>query len=252
MFDPDYYFQKTKKLAIEFGDILNKGFSSQEILISTQDPKYIEAFMLLYFGYINEIVLSGLYTEQPNVDNTRTRIGYLVSMEKRLLNSIVGTKKHLKELVFESGLVKNNDEYKKLRIITQGEGLLPAIQKQIKLELPIKSCFVLAQLHENHVQLTLNQVVTDIGLGDDEAQEAIVLQDEIVSIENMYETLCINMWSNITQNTNLVQFCYLHCENDETLFTLIPKNKFTESLREFISTKVNDKVMSRDTKHSSV
>ncbi|KAI9362633.1 hypothetical protein BD770DRAFT_440586 [Pilaira anomala] len=238
LFNPDYYFKQTKKLAIEFGEILNKGFSSEEIFISTQDPKYIEAFMLLYFGYINEIVLSGLFTEQPNVDNTRARIGYLVSMDKRLLNSIVGTKKHLKELVFESGLVKNNDEFKKLRIITQGEGLLPAIQKQIKLKLPIKSCFVLAQLHENHVQLTLNQVMTDIGLEDDEAQEAIILQDKIVPIENIYKSLCISMWNNIAQNTSLVQFCHLHCGNNENLFALTTKNKFIELLREFISTKI--------------
>ncbi|KAI9362671.1 hypothetical protein BD770DRAFT_381534 [Pilaira anomala] len=237
MFDPDYYFQKTKKLAIKFGDILNEGFSSKEIFISTQEPKNIEAFLLLYFGYINEIILSGLSTQQLNSDSTRTRIGYLVSIEKRLLNSIVGTKEHLKELVFESGLVKNNDEYKKLRIITQGEGLLPAIQKQINLELPIKSCFVIAQLHENHVQLTLNQVVTDVGL-EDEAQEAIILQDKIVPIENIYESLCISMWDKISRNTSLIQFCDLHCRDNEHLFELTAKNKFTESLREFISAKI--------------
>ncbi|KAI9363075.1 hypothetical protein BD770DRAFT_407438 [Pilaira anomala] len=72
----------------------------------------------------------------------------------------------------------------------QGERLLSVIQKQYKLKFPIKSCVLLAQLHEDYVQLALKQMATE-----DEIQEAITLEDEIIS-------------------THVIQVCRDHNEND--------------------------------------
>ncbi|KAI8047151.1 hypothetical protein BDF21DRAFT_405172 [Thamnidium elegans] len=70
--------------------------------------------------------------------------------------------------------------YKKMAVIKNSEllhkeRLLPVIQQSFKLQFPLKSFFVVAQLHKDYVQLTLNQVVTESG-SDHEDQETIVIK----------------------------------------------------------------------------
>lgn len=220
-----------KKLIIEFKDIFEKSHVIKENLVSTQKPEYIQAFVTMYFIYINQLVLS---SKHQNVANNT---GLLISIEKKLLDCIIGTKQNLKEFLLKSGLLQKNDANTKLKITTHGDSLFPYIQEQCKLEFPIKSCFVLAQLHENYIQLTLKQIVT--GFSSKEAQEDITLKDKIVPIQNIYDSLCVNVWNMITLNSSLIQTCKSHYGNDKylslDLFSLKGKTKFMDQLRAFIS-----------------
>ncbi|KAI9255880.1 hypothetical protein EDC94DRAFT_678176 [Helicostylum pulchrum] len=144
-----------KDLLFEMKAILTKELSSGEALILTNKPKYINAFVLMYMIYIKEEILNKL-PDHLISDHTDTKIGYAISIEAMLLNNTIGTKDSLQDIIFSSGLVPKVDNYKKLRITTQGEKILPAIQKSLKLELSPKSYFLVCQLHEDYVQLTLH------------------------------------------------------------------------------------------------
>ncbi|GAA5809196.1 hypothetical protein MFLAVUS_002601 [Mucor flavus] len=125
-----------------------------------------------------------------------------------LLEGVTGTVNDFKDIIYASGLVSEDDDSTKLRVITQGEGMLPAIQKYLNLELPLKSYFVLAQLHEDHIQLTLNLTVT---FPDSKGeQESIIVEDKIIPIKNIYDSFCLNVWRNLEENSDSIQLCNEH------------------------------------------
>ncbi|GAA5805126.1 hypothetical protein HPULCUR_010639 [Helicostylum pulchrum] len=157
--------------------------------------------------------------------------------DSMLLKRLFGTEDNLRDIVYASNLVQKDDGSKKLRVTTHGEGLFPAIQQSFNLHFPLKSFFVVAQLYEDHVQLTLNQVVTESGL-ENEYQEAIIIQEEMIPIPNIYKSLCFNMW-NIIEESSLVQLCDIHEGLDDNelleIFTLENQAEFTNNLKEYIS-----------------
>ncbi|KAI8068756.1 hypothetical protein BDF21DRAFT_425466 [Thamnidium elegans] len=210
---------------------------SEGTLVSIKQRKYIKAFLGMYMVYLKEIVSSKL---PVHLQYEGMKTGFAVSIEKMVLDNVIGTRKDFEKIVFESGLVQKDDEFQKLRIITQGEGLLPFIQQSLKLGFPLKSYFVLAQLHEEHIQLTLHQVVTDSSL---EGQlEAIIFHDEIIYIRNIYDDLCLNMWNNFIQNNQLIQSCKEHTTSNGSvtseLFSLKTKNEFVNNLKWYISNSI--------------
>ncbi|GAA5798352.1 hypothetical protein HPULCUR_003754 [Helicostylum pulchrum] len=113
----------------------------------------------------------------------------------------------------------------------------------------------LAQLHEDYVQLTLNQVVTDSGL-ENEYQETVIIQEEIIPIPNIYDTLCFNMWSNITEDSCLIQLCDTHKGHDDyellERFSLGNLVKFTKNLKEFISKNILNKTLNEQTTDKAI
>ncbi|KAI9258629.1 hypothetical protein EDC94DRAFT_163419 [Helicostylum pulchrum] len=129
---------------------------------------------------------------------------------------------------------------KKLRIILKGEGLLPTIQKYFQaITFPIKSFFVIAQLFKGHIQLTLNQVATEsTSLDEKDHQEAIIIQDEIIHIPNIYDSLSIKMWDNIVEDNSLIRLCDVHnkCNDHELLeiFSLENQAEFTNNLKQYV------------------
>ncbi|KAG2233963.1 hypothetical protein INT48_009776 [Thamnidium elegans] len=152
-------------------------------------------FMLEIEAILNNTITSGKrrshiktsllkLSTNAHTEKSHIKIGYMVSIEKMLLDHVIGNnKRDFQGLVLESGLVPKDDPSKKLRVVTQGEVLLPAIQRlSVQLKFPLKSYFVLAQLHEDYVQLTLNQVVTS----PCSEQESIILQDNIIRIPNIF------------------------------------------------------------------
>ncbi|GAA5801998.1 hypothetical protein HPULCUR_007458 [Helicostylum pulchrum] len=153
-------------------------------------------------------------------------------------NLLFGTEDDLRDKIYASNLVQKGDSSKKLRIAIQGEGLFPVIQQSFNLQFPVKSFFVVTQLYEDYVQLTLNQVVTESDL-ENEYQKAIIIQEEIIPIPNIYDTLCFNMWSNIIEDGSLIQLCDKHkgYDDDELLeiFTLENRAEFTKKLKGYIS-----------------
>ncbi|KAI8047202.1 hypothetical protein BDF21DRAFT_457392 [Thamnidium elegans] len=176
--------------------------------------------------------------------NVNIKTGYALTVEKMLFQKLLVTEDELRDMIYASNLVQEDDSYKKLRITTQGEGLLPVIQQSFKLQFPPRSFFVVAQLHEDYVQLTLNQVVTESG-SDHEDQETIVIQEEIIPIPNIYDSLCFNMWSNIIEDSSLIQLCDTHKGyNDNELlniFSFENQAEFANNLKEYISKEIFNK-----------
>lgn len=178
-----------------------------------------------------------------NADDTNVNIGYAVSIEKIMLENIIGTKKDLQEAIYASGLINKSDVSKKLVVITQGEVLLPVIKRHVKLNFPLNTYFVLTQLHEDYIQLTLNRVVTNCSTEEKE-RESVVMQEEIIPIKNIYKSFCINMWENIVEESGLTQLCDEHktCSDSEIcqLFSMGNRNKFMEDFETFISDNVRN------------
>ncbi|KAG2229453.1 hypothetical protein INT48_007840 [Thamnidium elegans] len=86
--------------------------------------------------------------------------------------------------------------------------------------------------------------VTESG-SDHEDQETVIIQEEIIHIPNMYDALCFNMWSNITEDSSLIQLCDTHKGyNDNELlgiFSLENQAGFTNNLKEYISKEILNK-----------
>ncbi|GAA5806599.1 hypothetical protein HPULCUR_012139 [Helicostylum pulchrum] len=229
-----------KDLLFEMKALLNKELSNGEVLISTYKPKYINAFVLMYMIYIKEEILNKL-PDHLISDHTDMKIGYAISIEAMLLNNTIGTKDILQDIIFASGLVPKDNDSKKLRITTQGERILPAIQKSLKLELSLKSYFLVCQLHEDYVQLSLHQVVTTPS-SEEEEQESIIVQDEILDIPNIYDSLCTSMWQNLVQDSSLIELCEMHITSDDNkildLFSSNTKTEFFANLKGHISDNV--------------
>lgn len=216
--------------------ILTNNLSTEEEIVTTDEKKYIKAFILMYMIYIKEKIL---YTLPSDIisDPMNIKIGYAVSIEKMLLHHTIGTKDSFQDIIFSSGLVPKDNVSRKLRITLQGEGILPAIKKSLKLELPLRSYFVLCQLHKDYIQLTLNQVVTAPGLEENE-QESVIIHDKIIPIENIYNSLCSNMWHNLVQDNSLIELCEMHDKNILDLFSLKTKTEFFINLESYILEKV--------------
>lgn len=198
----------------------------------------------MYLMYIQETVLVGLpiYLDSSKKDK---KVGYVISVEKILLDNVIGSKEDFEDLIFSSGIIQKNDLSKKLKILTRGEGLLPVLQKYWKLKLPRLSRFILTQLSENYIQLTLNQVVKASILGEEDIDEekTIVIQDETIPIQNFYNSLCVNAWNHIVENNDLIRLCNGHKESDNCkslkLFSLQAKREFSEIFAEYISNNVS-------------
>ncbi|KAI8075624.1 hypothetical protein BDF21DRAFT_423299 [Thamnidium elegans] len=230
---------RDKHIVKEIKDILRGETPEETTLVSIQQQKYIKTFIRIYILYISEVVLSKLSSFiESNVD---IKIGYAVTIEKILLEKLFGTEDNLRDIIYASGLIRKGDRFKKLRIITQGEGILPLIQQSYELEFSINSFFVLAQLHESYIQLTLNRVVTASDSNED-GSESIITQDKIIHIPSIHDSFCLKMWNNIMADSTLIQLCDTHIKNDaiELLELFSTKNleKFKKNLRNYISKQV--------------
>ncbi|KAI9261335.1 hypothetical protein EDC94DRAFT_609894 [Helicostylum pulchrum] len=194
----------------------------------------------MYMIYIKEEILNKL-PDHLISDQMDMKIGYATSIEAMLLNNTIGTKDSLQDIIFASGLVPKDDDSKKLRITTQGERILPAIQKSLKLELSLKSYFLVCQLHEDYVQLSLHQVVT-APCSEEEEQESIIVQDEILDIPNIYDSLCTSMWHSLVQDSSLIELCEMHITSDDNkildLFSSKTKKELFANLKSHISDNV--------------
>ncbi|KAI9339749.1 hypothetical protein BD770DRAFT_431538 [Pilaira anomala] len=105
-----YYSKKTKNLLIQFEEILENIHLSNEKLVSTQQTRYIEAFiMLIYFTYMNELVIvNGPLESATKRSNEENKYWNYTLIEKKLLESSIGPKDDLKKIVYKSGWLWNN------------------------------------------------------------------------------------------------------------------------------------------------
>ncbi|KAI8080404.1 hypothetical protein BDF21DRAFT_31052 [Thamnidium elegans] len=235
----DYRFNqhitKNKEIMSKIETILNGRCPSNEAFISTTQRKYHEAFVLMYIAYIKELISAKLPAHLKS-NTSVTKVGYFVILEKML-----SIQRDLQSTIYTSGLVQKSDDFTKLRIITQGERLLPVIQQSFRLDFPLKCFFVLAHLHEDYVWLTINQVVVEAN--SEEEQEAIILCDKVLDVPNIYEALGLTMWNSITQNINLIKLCDKHNGSDDCvvseILSLKAKTNFIGSFKEYIKEHVS-------------
>ncbi|GAA5803240.1 hypothetical protein HPULCUR_008717 [Helicostylum pulchrum] len=229
--------QNKKEILPQFKKILDSTLSTKQVLVSTTQLKYFNAFMFMYLVYIRELLLSKL-PSQVKPDDININVGYVVSTEKMLLEETIGSTKKLKDILFASGLVQKNDS-RKLIITTQEEELVPKIQKSFELQFPVKSYFVVAQLYQDYIQLTLRQFVTK---SKEEEQESIVVQEVVVPILDIYNNLSLKMWKKLTKDQDLIQLCHLHDQSNENQISKMLSSNirtgFSSNFKLYISSKI--------------
>lgn len=221
---------------------LDHPFSAKKdkLIASTQKQKDTQFILLICLAYLSKIIQE----KQPKSIGSDTNIGYVISVDQMLLKRIDTTQDEFKELVYATKLIKKEDSSKKLKFITRGEALLPIFQRHFGLsKLPIKSYFVLAQLHETYIQMTLNQVVNFPFL-EEEEQESVIIQDEIIPVQNLYDALCSNAWDYIIHDTNVINLCDTHTKSNSIqkyfdLLTMETQALFKNNLKRYISNNVS-------------
>ncbi|KAI9253742.1 hypothetical protein EDC94DRAFT_651273 [Helicostylum pulchrum] len=222
--DPPFFFNSEyeefhKDMMNEIEDILNVEKPNKDLLASVQQRVYIKEFVLIYWIYINEIISRKLSTITSS--NSNIKIGYAVNIDSILLKRLFSTEDDLRDIIYASNLVQKDDNSKKTQNCHTGRRALPS------------------QLYEGYVQLTLNQVVTESGLDNEEDPEAIIIQEEIIPTVNIYKSLCFNMWNKIAEDSSLIQLCNTHkVYNDNDLlgiFTLENRATFMNNFKDYIS-----------------
>ncbi|KAI8087466.1 hypothetical protein BDF21DRAFT_450576 [Thamnidium elegans] len=167
-----------KNLLFEMKAILSKDLLTGKLLVSTNKPKYIKILYKLPDQLISH-----------HID---IKIWYVVSIEAMLLNSTMGTKDNLQDVIFASGLVPND--------------------------------MVTSQSSE------------------EKEQESIIVQDEILGIQNVYDSLCSSMRHNLLQDSSLIELCEIHNTSDDrkilNLFSSKIKTEFFANLKGHISDNV--------------
>lgn len=231
----DFFSLKKRKFMPEIQSILTQNATQDKNIIQTQQQKYIKVFLLMYFGYLNELVVKKLKEFYGYIGSQK--VGFLFSMEKKLMNDIIGTKKNLREILLASSFIPKFSESRKVRMTTQGEEVLPLLLQRLNLDLPLKSYFVLSQLHATYLQLTLKQVVKIAS--EEEEDAAITIQDEIVPIENIYNVLPKNIWKHMISNKNVMSNCSLHCKG---YMSLENYTEFKSKINAYVHEKVKKKL----------
>ncbi|GAA5799294.1 hypothetical protein HPULCUR_004705 [Helicostylum pulchrum] len=200
---------------------------------NTQQQKHIRVFLVVYLAYLKDVIL------KKNLEfETELEIGYVVSIERMLLDNAIGTKSDFEEIVSASGIVESEGTSNYLKVITRGEGLLPLLQRRYKIsKLSLDSYFLLANIHENYIQFTLNKVVV---VGDSEIEaSSIVIKDKIISIENIYDSLCMNVWNCVVKTESLIILCEEHelqsAYQVQELFSFDAREEFFKSLKSYMS-----------------
>lgn len=223
--EKNFYTKKITKTMLLSEDIpVNpdcKPFQSQQKI-------NIHLFLVMYLRYINDSVTKKLnkYYQSDWLDKN---VGYILSVEKMLLDDVFDSKNYLQQILFESGMLQETNQSRKARIVTQGEGILPIIQESLALPMSLRSYSTVVQLYKDYIQITLHQVVKlTVPSGDlkyvkvkDEKVllknvSDITVRDEIIPIPNAYDDMCINILNHI-ESYGVINRCTLHRDKDYPL-----------------------------------
>ncbi|KAI7891461.1 uncharacterized protein EV154DRAFT_224909 [Mucor mucedo] len=174
---------------------------------TTCHPGYMYFFIITYLHCLNKQIEEKL--ESTVGSNWRANnIWYSVSIDKNLLDTVFGSIKNMEKSFFASGILRKDDELRKAKFCTRGEEILPALQHKYQhLEFTLKSYYVVAQISSKHIQLSLHQVVKLTSPGEDPA--SIIIQDEMIQIDDVYDTLCKNIMKSLQVNCQ-VDYCTTH------------------------------------------
>ncbi|KAI7873147.1 uncharacterized protein EV154DRAFT_556387 [Mucor mucedo] len=209
---PNLFNQLTANLKVEDLFVSKAKFwGSDSESFTTCHPGYILFFLITYLHCLNKKIEEALKINLGNnwqANNT----WYGVSIDKNLLDNVFSSIKNLEQLFFASGILGKDDELRKVKFCTRGEEILPAIQHKYQyLDFRLKSYFIVAQIYSKHIQLSLHQVVKLALPGEDPA--SIIIQDKIIYIEHVYDTLCKNFMKFIQANCQ-VNHCATHTNKE--------------------------------------
>ncbi|KAG2202575.1 hypothetical protein INT47_012569 [Mucor saturninus] len=180
---------------------------------TTCHPGYMYFFMITYLHCLNKQIEETLESTVGSKWRANN-IWYGVSMDKKLLDTVFGSIKKLEKSFFASGILGKDEELRKAKFCTRGEEILPAIQHKYQhLDFRLKSFFVVAQISSKHMQLSLHQVVKLASPGEDPA--SIIIQDEMIQIDNVYDTLCKSVMKSIQVDCR-VEYCITHKSEEDT------------------------------------
>ncbi|KAG2192219.1 hypothetical protein INT47_006587 [Mucor saturninus] len=109
-----------------------------------------------------------------------------------------------------------DDELRKAKFCARGEEIVTNLQHKYQhLDFSLKSYFVVAQISSKHIQLSLHQVVKLASPGEDPA--SIIIQDEMVHIDDVYDSLCKSIMTSIQFNCQ-VDYCTTHKNGEDTQY----------------------------------
>lgn len=238
----NYFSGIEKKLIPALELMFQQEFNSNEMVSVSKHHCYVKIFLMMYLYYINASVISQIHDA---LGSGNVKIGYVISIEKMLSKKVVGTKENIRDLLLASGIISNSDDSNKAQIITHGEGYLSVIQTNLNMKLPDKSYYVLAQLHEEYIQLTLQQVVQVTTLKEKDVS-SIIIQDEIIPIQNIYNSLCMSIWNHIVKRNSLIKSCPLHNNSklkNQYLFSIESFKQFMTHMKRYLLKNVSLKYL---------
>jgi hypothetical protein len=215
-----------------YKDIKNGAFEAANGWISNihyglrgdRETEYIKKLYARYLSYIHDSLSRKL---QPCNALEENRTAYVLSIEKLLLDTCIGTKQDLRDM-FLSSIKQHqpsqhkNDEDLICQILLRGEHKLDSIQQKLDLSLHLKSYYLQAQLHKDYIQLTLYQVIKT-SFSKKNGTSTITIKDLIISIDDIFMAICDKMWAHIqSAGEGFVNFCDKHCAK---------QNEFLEELQ---------------------
>lgn len=195
---------KASRTHHELGKFFSKPKTTEKFVTISQ-LKYTQLFMMMYLEYVNEIITKQLV--EGIGKSKENKVGYIISVEKLLLDNYIGPQRAQKEWLIGSGIIKECDESRKVRVLSQGDGILPKLEQMTGLNFGLRSYFVVAQLHERYIQLTLHHVVKTSA--NESYPSSIIVQDEMIPIENVNDALCKTIWNNV-RTYSRINYCTTH------------------------------------------
>ncbi|KAG2233240.1 hypothetical protein INT48_001689 [Thamnidium elegans] len=125
-----------------------------------------------------------------------------------------------------------------LSVGSHNKDTMVSIQQQVYIKAFVLIYMIYINVIVSRKTPKITEVVTESG-SDHEDQETVIIQEEIIHIPNMYDALCFNMWSNITEDSSLIRLCNTHKGyNDNELLDILSlenQAEFTNNLKEYIS-----------------
>ncbi|KAI7891353.1 uncharacterized protein EV154DRAFT_222541 [Mucor mucedo] len=214
--NPSLFKQLTANFDMDDLLVSNDKFSASDSEgFTTCHPGYMYFFMLTYLHCLNKQIEEKL---ESNFGKNwqANKIWYGVSIDKNLSDNVFGTIKKLEKSFFASGILGKDDDLRQAKFCTRGEEILPAIQHNYQhLDFGLKSYFVVVQIFSKHIQLSLHQVVKLASPGEDPA--SIIIQDEMIQINDVYDTLFKSIMKSIQINYQ-VDYCATHKYGEDTQY----------------------------------
>lgn len=82
----------------EIRNFFSNSLFANETFVFLRETEYVDLFLVMYLGYINELVKNQMY-ENFNNDWKGLKIGYVISVEKMLLDNAIISKENQKEFI---------------------------------------------------------------------------------------------------------------------------------------------------------